>query len=76
MRIVTIAVMGGVVALAAAFAPAMAGAVKVRFDHGHNVLRIESGWRASLATPSCWTKKSLKRDYNGNLYLKKVRVCA
>ena len=76
MRIVTMAVLGSVVALAAAFVPAMAGSVKLRFDHGHNVLRLESGWRASLATPSCWTKKMLKRDYSGNLYLKKVRVCA
>ena len=45
MRIVTMAVLGSVVALAAAFVPAMAGSVKLRFDHGHNVLRLESGWR-------------------------------
>lgn len=76
MRVVTLAAMGGIVALGVALAPAMAGSIKLRFDHSHNVIRIENGWRASAESPACRTGKFLKYDYSGNPYLKKVRVCA
>ena len=31
---------------------------------------------AKYVVPGCWIKKTLKYDYHGNPYLKKVRVCA
>jgi len=76
MRVVTMTVIGGVAAFAAALAPSAAGSIKLRFDHRNNVIRIENGWSASADAPACRTGKFLKYDYSGNPYLKKVRVCA
>jgi hypothetical protein len=60
----------------AMLAPAHAGAFKPGFARGPNVIRIDDNWHARVLTPACWTKRMLKYDYAGNLYLKKVRVCA
>jgi len=76
MNKVIFAGFAAIIAAVAMVAPTEAGSIKLRFDHGQNVIRIHDDWHAEVVAPACWTKKVLKHDYAGNLYLKKVRICA
>jgi hypothetical protein len=60
-----------VIAGFAVLATAQAGSIKLNLTQGEKVISSRE------ATPqNCQMMKTWKYDYNGNLYLKKVRVCA
>jgi hypothetical protein len=37
---------------------------------------VQNGWRADSEVQPCRIEKRWQRDYAGQLYLKKVRICA
>jgi hypothetical protein len=65
-------------ALVAAFSAAELSEAGPRFRPGedHGLVVVQNGWKFRVTVPGCWVRKTWKRDYAGNLYLKKVRVCA
>jgi hypothetical protein len=47
-----------------------------RPDTAQKTSRIESTVVTKYMVPGCRIEKTLKYDFNGNPYLKKVRICA
>jgi hypothetical protein len=60
----------------AALAPAGAFTTDLADRQPKAVIRARTAWRADGAVPGCRVEMRWKRDYAGQLYLKKVRVCA
>lgn len=58
------------------FAAVSQAGMTVRLDTPQKTGRIEAAVVTKYAVPGCYIKKTLKYDFNGNPYLKKVRVCA
>lgn len=75
MNKVTFAVLAAVIAGGALVAPTEASAIVMRFGKGDG-LRIGDAAIAKGPRRVCEMRTMWNYDYSGNLYLKKVRVCA
>ena len=63
-------------ACALGFAAVSQAGMTVRLDAPQKTSRIETTVVTKYVVPGCHIRKTLKYDFNGNPYLKKVRVCA
>jgi hypothetical protein len=59
----------------AALAPAGAFTTDPVDRDGKAVVTLRTAWRANNAAPGCRVEMRWKRDYAGQPYLKKVRIC-
>lgn len=60
----------------AALAPAGAFTTHLADRQAQAAVIVRTAWRADSAVAGCRVEMRWKRDYAGQLYLKKVRVCA
>ncbi|UVC07636.1 hypothetical protein IHQ71_20920 [Rhizobium sp. TH2] len=58
------------------FAAVSQAGMTVRLDTAQKTSRIEATVVTKYVLPGCRIEKTLKYDFHGNPYLKKVRICA